>query len=310
MKIEFNNVSKNYVSSSGLSQTALDEVSFCLQERGLTVITGESGCGKTTLINILGGLIRETTGDVKYDGKRTADFSDGEWDKLRNEKIGFVLQNYALIENETVERNLRYVKDVLDMSDSVYFERKCEVLSAVGMTGCEKKRIYELSGGQKQRISIARALLKKPEIILADEPTGNLDSENSRSIFALLKSLSANCLVLMVSHDLRLTREFADREIQLKDGRICVDLVFNANESAMFLLTTDEGKTIRCNSKECLAEAFSCVEKENIRRHASIDFFPAITEKRSEKGEVLLFNRKKCTLRHGRCVLWKILDLD
>lgn len=217
--IEIKNLTKIYKSQSKEDVIAVNNISLSFYESGLIVINGESGCGKTTLLNILGGLDKKTSGEYIINKKRVEDFKS--LDDFRNQVVGIVFQDYNLIENLNVFDNINLALSLQDNSNNK--QMVFDVLAKVGLEGFEQRKINELSGGQKQRIAIARALVKNSQIILADEPTGNLDSETSKEIFKLLKEISKSKLVIVVSHDRKLSKQFADRLIELKDGKIVSD---------------------------------------------------------------------------------------
>lgn len=198
---------------------ALKGVSFTLPDRGLVFILGKSGSGKSTLLNILAGFDKKTSGTITVDGKSVDKFSASEFDNMRNQKIGFIFQDFCLLEGLTVRENVRLVLD-LQNSD------KCNVdllLKSVGLEGLESRYPKELSAGQKQRVAIARALAKNPQIILADEPTGNIDSKTSKVVLDILKELSKTRLIVIVSHNADDAENYGDRIIELADGLIIGD---------------------------------------------------------------------------------------
>lgn len=218
--IEIKNLSKIYKLKSG-EVRALDDVSIKLPERGMVFILGKSGSGKTTLLNVVGGLDNYSSGDIYIDGVSLADYRQRDYDEYRNRYIGFVFQDFNLIENFSVGENVTLALRL--QSDKNCKDAAERTLEKVGLRGCYDRKINELSGGQKQRVAIARALVKNPAIILADEPTGNLDSVTATEIFDILKTLSEERLVLVVSHDRESAEKYADRIIELKDGRIMSD---------------------------------------------------------------------------------------
>lgn len=216
--IEFRDVSKTYKSKKGVSTIALDHVSFRLPQKGFLFILGKSGSGKSTLLNILGGLDQCDSGDFIVDGKNTKKFRSKDFDYYRNTYIGFVFQEFHLIEEYNVYDNitlsLKLQKEKVDLA------KVDSILAKVGMEGLGKRKINELSGGQKQRVAIARALIKNPQILLADEPTGSLDRETGNQIFSLLKEISKEKLVVVVSHDRESAITYADGIIEIQDGKI------------------------------------------------------------------------------------------
>lgn len=219
--IEFRKVVKIYKPKKGVPVEALKEVSFSLPDTGLFFILGRSGSGKSTALHLLGGLDAATDGDILVNGKSTKDFTQKDWDAYRNARAGFVFQDYNLFDDFTVRKNIALA---LELEGQKKFDEKiASVLSEVGLSGYEKRSPKELSGGQKQRVAIARALVKDPTIILADEPTGALDSETGAEIFELLRSLSKDKLVVVVSHDREFAAEYADGVIEFADGRVKSD---------------------------------------------------------------------------------------
>lgn len=220
------NLTKIY-SNGTTSVTALNNVSFTLEDKGFVFITGKSGCGKTTLLSIIGGLDNATEGTVVCDGNNLSHFSNKDFDNYRNTYLGFIFQDYCLIDDlnvyQNIELSLTLKGEVLSQTEKD--ELIDEALASVDLDAQIKNRyIKELSGGQKQRIAIARALIKNPKLILADEPTGNLDSRTSKKILKLLKKLSKDRLVLIVSHNLDDARTYADRIIEFADGEIVSDI--------------------------------------------------------------------------------------
>ena len=217
------NVTKIY-SQGDTSVTALEAVSFSFGENGLVSVIGESGCGKTTLLNLLGGLDHPTEGQIQIDGKPLAEFSEDEWNQFRSERLGFVFQEYNILEELTVEENIQMPLQILDIDKKQKKELVDSVIARLGLTKERKKVCGRLSGGQKQRVAIARAYIKRPDVILADEPTGNLDAENSKNIFQILRELSKDTLVVVITHDSALAQEYSDRVIELSDGRLVSDV--------------------------------------------------------------------------------------
>lgn len=218
--IELRQISKIYASKGG-QVPALVNIDLLLSANGLIFVLGKSGCGKTTLLNMIGGLDDPTSGKILVDGTEIGAADGLAGDLYRNYKVGFVFQEYNLIDGDTVGQNVGLALE-LQKADDVG-ARIAEALSRVGLGGHEHRKISELSGGQKQRVAIARALVKNSEIILADEPTGNLDSFTSDEIYELLQEISRDKLVVVVSHDEESAMRYADRIIRLKDGRIVED---------------------------------------------------------------------------------------
>lgn len=222
--IRVDNLTKIYKSKFKDSCVALKGVSFCLPESGFVFIVGKSGSGKTTLLSLLGGLDEITHGDIIVDGQSIKNFTQKDFVNYRNSTIGFIFQDFHLLDELTIAENIRLSLSLQNISND---ELIIKSLSDVGLEGYAKRYPKELSGGEKQRVAIARALVKNPHILLADEPTGNLDSKTTEQILALLKALSKNRLVVIVSHNLGDAREYADRIIELAQGKIISDLKRN-----------------------------------------------------------------------------------
>ena len=202
---------------------ALKGVSINFRESELVSILGPSGCGKTTMLNIIGGLDRYTSGDLIINGKSTKEFTDGDWDTYRNHSIGFVFQSYNLIPHQTVLANVELALTLSGVSKKERRERAAEALRKVGLGEQLNKRPSQMSGGQMQRVAIARAIVNNPDIILADEPTGALDSETSVQIMEILKEISKDKLIIMVTHNPELARQYSTRIISVLDGELTGD---------------------------------------------------------------------------------------
>ena len=199
---------------------ALKGVSLSFRENEFVCILGQSGCGKTTLLNIIGGLDHYTSGDLVIEGKSTKDFKDRDWDVYRNHRIGFIFQSYNLIPHQTVLGNVEIALTIAGVSREERRERAKRALERVGLGGELHKKPNQLSGGQCQRVAIARALVNNPDILLADEPTGALDSETSVQIMELIKEIAGERLVVMVTHNPELAEKYATRIVRLKDGQV------------------------------------------------------------------------------------------
>ncbi len=215
-------ITKNYVVGEEQIR-ALRGVDLVFRDNEFVSILGQSGCGKTTLLNIIGGLDRYTTGDLLVDGKSTQRFTSSDWDGYRNSSIGFVFQSYNLIAHLSVLENVAMSLSLSGVSLKEKNERAKKVLEEVGLGQYLKKRPNQLSGGQMQRVAIARALVNNPKILLADEPTGALDSETSVAIMELIKKVSKDRLVIMVTHNPELAKAYSDRIINMFDGKITED---------------------------------------------------------------------------------------
>lgn len=221
--LQIKEITKTYTSKTNPESnvTALKNVSLIFGDSGLVFIVGKSGCGKSTMLNILGGLDTPDCGEMIIDQKSSLSFKKSDFDSYRNTCVGFVFQEYNLIDDFTVEKNISIAISLQGKKASKDTVDEC--LKKVDMAGCAKRRPNQLSGGQKQRVAIARALIKDPKIILADEPTGALDSETGSQIMKLLKDLSKDKLVIVVSHDLQYAKKYGDRIIKLKDGCVIGD---------------------------------------------------------------------------------------
>lgn len=222
--IELKNLTKTYKLKSGEVQ-ALKDINLTLPDKGMVFVLGKSGCGKSTLLNVLGGLDNYTSGEIIVDGVSLESFKAKDYDEYRNKYIGFIFQEYNLIDNFNVEQNISLALELQKKKNKQYLVEKS--LEQVGLQGYGKRHIKELSGGQKQRVAIARAIVKNPSLILADEPTGNLDSITAGEVFDILKKLSEERLIVVVSHDRENAERYADRIIELKDGEITNDTILS-----------------------------------------------------------------------------------
>lgn len=221
--ISLKNISKIYKRKQSEDVVALKDISLVLPEKGFVTILGASGSGKTTLLNILGGLDKATSGYLTIDGLNSDSFSDKDWDSYRNQKIGFVLQNCYLLPHVNVRDNVCIKLQIAKQKNKDIDKKVDEVLKEVGLLDKKYDMPKALSGGQKQRVAIARAIIGEPTVILADEPTGALDSKTGYQIMDILKKISTNHLVVMVTHNNDYASKYADRVIELKDGEIACD---------------------------------------------------------------------------------------
>ncbi len=237
--IELKGISKIYKTKKGIKTLALDNVTFSLPNKGLFFILGKSGSGKSTLLNILGGLDKYNGGEIIVDGKSTKKFRGKDFDYYRNTYIGFIFQEFNLLDEYNVYDNIILSRKL--QKEKISHTVIDDLLNKVGIVGLGKRRMNELSGGQKQRVAIARALIKNPEIILADEPTGNLDEETGKQIFSLLKSISREKLVIVVSHDRDSALSYADGIIEIADGKII---------SNSIQLSLEENKTFKAKKSK------------------------------------------------------------
>ncbi|MCI7553843.1 MAG: ATP-binding cassette domain-containing protein [Tenericutes bacterium] len=220
--LEIKKITKIY-QTEGFKQTALNKVSVNFRKSEFAAILGPSGSGKTTFLNIIGGLDKYNSGDLIINNVSTKNYSDRQWDSYRNHRVGFVFQSYNLINHQTILKNVELALTLSGISKDQRKERAINALKDVGLEKHMNKKPNQLSGGQMQRVAIARALVNNPEIILADEPTGALDSETSVQIMKILKDISKEKLVIMVTHNPDLAKEYASRIINIKDGEITSD---------------------------------------------------------------------------------------
>ena len=220
--LELKGICKRYVTQS-FTQVALDSVSLSFRDNEFVAILGPSGSGKTTMLNVIGGLDHFDSGDLLIDGISTNDFHDRDWDAYRNNRIGFVFQSYNLIPHQTILENVELALTLTGVGHAERCQRAREALEKVGLGEHVNKRPSQLSGGQMQRVAIARALINDPEIVLADEPTGALDSTTSVQVMDLLKDVARDRLVIMVTHNPELAYQYATRIVNLADGKITDD---------------------------------------------------------------------------------------
>ena len=220
--LQCKNIMKDYVSGDEIVH-ALKGVSLSFREHEFVSILGQSGCGKTTFLNIIGGLDHYTSGDLIINGKSTKDYSDKDWDTYRNHQVGFVFQSYNLIMHQSVLSNVELALTLTGVNKEERRKRAIEALNKVGLSDQIHKKPTQMSGGQMQRVAIARAIVNNPDIILADEPTGALDSATSVQIMEILKEISKDKLVIMVTHNPQLADEYSSRIIRLKDGSLVSD---------------------------------------------------------------------------------------
>ena len=220
--LKLEEIKKDYISGDTVVH-ALKGISLEFRESEFVAILGHSGCGKTTLLNIIGGLDQYTSGDLIINGKSTRNFADRDWDSYRNHSIGFIFQSYNLISHQTVLANVELALTLSGVDPAERKRRATEALEKVGLGDQLSKKPNQMSGGQMQRVAIARALVNNPDIVLADEPTGALDTETSVQIMDILREISRDKLIIMVTHNPELATEYADRIIRLNDGVIIDD---------------------------------------------------------------------------------------
>ena len=304
--ITVKNLTKVYTDHDKKSLTALKNISFKLPDKGLVFITGKSGSGKSTLLNLLGGLDNITKGDIIADGNRFSKFTPLDYDKYRNSYIGFIFQDYCLLDDLTVYENIE-----LGMNLNAQEEKSIihHILDKVHLKNCENRYPRELSGGQKQRVAIARALAKNPELFLADEPTGNLDSKTAKAIMKILKDLSATKLVIVVSHNLEDAETYGDRIIELADGEIIRDEEkMQGYEDKLELIN---GKLILPHAKELTPDDLKTINK--LQKQNQIyefdkrqdGFYPANNDITSQK--IVITEKSKLSFSQSLKLAWTFL---
>lgn len=234
--LEIKNLRKVYEDASGKC-VALDDISFSLPSKGMVFIVGKSGCGKTTLLNAIGGLDSFTSGEIFVNKKPLSKFSVNELDNYRNATVGFIFQDFCLIDRMNVINNIKMSLKVQNNKKKIDYNK---LLEKFGLKGLGHRYPTQLSAGQKQRVSIARAIVKDPDIILADEPTGNVDEKTSEQVLEILKEISNERLVVIISHNLDEAQKFADRIIEMSDGKIISDKSINPTSTDKLIIKKDE----------------------------------------------------------------------
>ena len=239
--LELKNIHKDYLAGENTVH-ALKGVDLSFRKSDFVSILGPSGCGKTTMLNIIGGLDQYSDGDLIINGRSTKDYKDRDWDSYRNHSIGFVFQSYNLIPHQTVLQNVELALSLSGVSKSDRHKKAKEALEQVGLGNQLHKKPSEMSGGQMQRVAIARAIVNNPDIILADEPTGALDTETSHQVMEILKEISKNRLVIMVTHNPELAEKYSTRIIRMLDGKITDDSnpITEEEKNSKFADTPDE----------------------------------------------------------------------
>lgn len=271
MRIE--HLTKVYKSAGG-STLALDDVSFTLPDKGLVFIVGKSGSGKSTLLNMLGGLDEITSGDIVIGDKRFSKFTNKDFDDYRNSYLGFVFQDFCLIDELSVENNVRLALDL--QGENCSKEKIADILEKVELSNFANRKPKQLSGGQRQRVAIARALVKSPKLILADEPTGNLDSKTAIQVLELLKKLSQEILVVIVSHNISDAERYADRIIELADGKVLQDISRHTRDENTFAIDGDtvyipDGARMTDEEMGLLNEAVSTGKAHIVQRDTAFE---------------------------------------
>ena len=222
--LELNHVNKYFNKGKKNQVHVIDNTSIKLESHGLVALLGPSGCGKTTLLNTIGGLDKVKSGSIYINGKKINSIFSHKVDTIRNLEIGYIFQDYKLIDNLSDFDNVALVLTMIGIKDKKEIKKRVEyVLNKVGMLRFQKRPAGMLSGGERQRVGIARAIVKDPSIILADEPTGNLDSKNSLEVMKIIKAISKDRLVILVTHEQNLAKFYASRIIEIKDGKVIND---------------------------------------------------------------------------------------
>lgn len=220
--IKLTNLNKYYKSGQG-TYHALRDINLELPDKGLVFIVGKSGSGKSTLLNVIGGIDSYDSGELIIDDVNTKSFNDRDYNTYRNTYIGFIFQEFNVIKTLSVYDNIALSLELHHLSIKENHQKIMDLIERVGLKGKEKRKMNEISGGERQRVAIARALIKEPKVIIADEPTGNLDSKNRDIVMDILKDLSKDRLVLIVTHDKEIATQHGDRLITVKDGSIIND---------------------------------------------------------------------------------------
>lgn len=266
--LELNDIKKDYVSGS-TTVSALKGINLRFRDCEFVSILGQSGCGKTTMLNIIGGLDKYTSGDLKINGVSTKNYKDRDWDFYRNNSIGFVFQSYNLIPHQTVLSNVELALTLSGVSKAERKKRAIEALEKVGLGEQIHKKPNQMSGGQMQRVAIARALVNNPDILLADEPTGALDTETSVQIMELLKEISKDRLIIMVTHNPELAKDYSTRIVRLLDGVI-------TDDSDPYLLEDMEAD-IRAKEAAKTKTSEKKTKKSGKKQKTSMSFFTALS---------------------------------
>lgn len=266
--LELNDIKKDYVSGS-TTVSALKGINLRFRDCEFVSILGQSGCGKTTMLNIIGGLDKYTSGDLKINGVSTKNYKDRDWDFYRNNSIGFVFQSYNLIPHQTVLSNVELALTLSGVSKTERKRRAIEALEKVGLGEQIHKKPNQMSGGQMQRVAIARALVNNPDILLADEPTGALDTETSIQIMELLKEISKDRLIMMVTHNPELAKDYSTRIVRLLDGVITDDSDPYSLEDMEADIKAKEAAKVKASEKKN--------KKSGKKQKTSMSFFTALS---------------------------------
>ncbi|MCF0116723.1 MAG: ABC transporter ATP-binding protein [Bacilli bacterium] len=294
--IKLENVTKIY-SRSKKGNPSLNNISFVLPNKGMVFIIGKNGSGKSTLLNMIGGLDKLSSGNIEINGKKLSSFSSSDYNSYRSSFVGFIFQDYCLLENLTVKENIELSLDLLNEHND---DKVNNIINLVKLNEHIDKYPSELSGGEQQRVAIARTLVKNPSVILADEPTGNLDTKTSKIILDSLKELSKEKLVIIISHDMDETTLYADRIIELSDGHVVNDLSRNKNQE--FII---ENNKVTFTKGHCFTDKeikeINEKAKEGELQFEQIDsLFNATKETKEDKYEQLILKKEKISKRVNR----------
>lgn len=325
--LKLTNIRKDYLLGGGASVTALKNVNLRFRKSEFVSILGPSGCGKTTLLNIIGGLDRYTDGDLEIDGISTKQYTDVDWDAYRNIRVGFIFQSYNLITHIDILSNVEMALTLAGVKKHERKARAIAALEAVGLGEHIHKKPNQLSGGQMQRVSIARALINNPSIILADEPTGALDSNTSVQIMELLKEISANKLIIMVTHNPELAQKYSNRIVRLFDGEVVddtnpyygqIEKQHHEDEAQAVEETSDKKSKSKSKSKNKTLQAE--VQQEQNADEVTCDSEPqpellAVSPEQSAKNKVDFIKHKskkhrKMMLKKTSMSFWSAIKLS
>ena len=281
--LEIKNLTKVYKPKKGVPVKAVDNISLSFPENGMVFLLGKSGSGKSTLLNLLGGLDKYDEGEIIIKGVSTKNFRQGHFDSYRNTYVGFIFQEYNILDEFTVGANIALAIELQGRKASD--EEINRILGEVDLDGYGDRKPGELSGGQKQRVAIARALVKNPEIIMADEPTGALDSTTGTQVLDTLKKLSAQKLVIVVSHDREFAMRYADRIIELSDGHVISDVTRQSTDEKAAECADAENLTFSANTVS-VKKGYRLTEEDRRRINEYIESIDAgvVLELEKDKG--------------------------
>lgn len=298
--LEIKNLTKIYKNKVGTDVLALDDISLKFPETGMVFLLGKSGSGKSTLLNVIGGLDVPSKGEVIVKGRSSKDFSQSDFDSYRNTYVGFVFQEYNVLDEFTTYENIALA---IELQDKVVDDKKVnDLLDRVDLSGYAKRKPNTLSGGQRQRIAIARALVKNPEIILADEPTGALDSQTGEQVLDTLKKLSNDTLVIVVSHDREFAEKYADRIIELKDGKVINDITKSKDVNNK---TSNDDTLLIKNAKELTDSDFDYIKKFILSSEGDI-----VLSKNDSDIELIRSNKENNVSNTGEFINTKVDALE